>query len=74
MECRATLCLTSSEISRARSFGGEVKVDEQQEVNSWICDVNFESVTKALSFLRTIRDLQGYNDGELEEGYIRKVR
>ena len=73
MECIIKLCLTSSEITRARSFGIEVEVGSQDDTNSWNITGTCSSVTKALNFLRTIRDLRDYSNEELEEYYIRAV-
>ena len=75
MECRLNLCLTSSEISRARSFDfDDVQVGAQDDVNSWNCEITSSSVTKGIKFLKTISDLRGLSDEELEESYIGKVR
>ena len=73
MECKVHLCLSSGEISRARTVG-EVTVGRQDDTNSWECDIEVSSVTKAVRFLKTIYDLQGYTDEELEESYIDSIK
>jgi hypothetical protein len=74
MKCRASLCLSSSEIARAKEMGNTVEVGTKDGTNSWHCDVNCESVGKALEFLHTVVDLRGYSDAELEDYYIREQR
>ena len=71
MECLVELCLSSSEIARAKAMGNTVEVGEKDDTNSWNTTIYCESVSKALSFLHTVVDLRGYSDAELEDYYIR---
>jgi len=70
MKCKIKLCLTGSEISRARDYGIEVEVGTQEDTNYWRIVGICKSVYTALSFLRTIHDLQDTSDEDLEELYI----
>ena len=69
----AKLILTSNEIKRARNYGIDVEIGMEEDDNFFHCKLRHESFVKILSFLKTIIDLKGYSDEELEEYYIRQV-
>jgi hypothetical protein len=71
---KARLTLTSSEISRARNRGLEVEVGDNEEVNLWHCQVFGSSTRVLVDFLKTISDLNGYSEEELEDYYIKEVK
>lgn len=72
MECVAKLQLNSNEVTRAEEYKGEI-IERQQQEDGIQVEIQFPSVTKAINFLRTIRDLRDYSNEELEEYYIRAV-
>jgi len=76
MSYRAKLSLTISECHRAEEMGCEVVKGTSSDYEHGLLEgtkVMHNSVTHLIKFLKSISDLRGYSDEELEESYIRKL-